>query len=493
MAFEWTGSAGTGDFSTAQNWQPSAGAPPGPEDLARIDGAGVPITGTGNPNILYTTKTVKFAGHFTAAYGNPVNAKQLTLLPGAVLTTPMVHFVVGIDGAAAPLIGNMKVDAGGTVAIAGSHTPDNYAILMSELAGSTSKLVVEGPEAIVNGGNLPMSVGQAGAATLKIRDGGVVNVGNDDPLIYPWCLVIGNHQGSSGVVEVLQAALIARGQIIVGRNSTGVLNVDAGGLVVAENLSIGWEPKSEQAAQSGPVVTTEGIGTVTVKGRNARLIVDNQLEVQHMGIGSMAVEDHGFVSAGVGLVVNGSLSLTNGTVDTLAVGINGGGTLSGSGTVIATQGIANNGGTITANGKLILVGGVDNPANAANPDVPMMIVATKGELQCFGALTDNGTLSLQAHSVASLEAVEAGQTISFDGKHAKLVLRSPGVFAGKISGFKQTDRIVVEADVTSIALAGSVLTVNGLGNTVIVKLQIAGAPPNFQLAQSGFPGEITAL
>ena len=83
--------------------------------MARIEGAAVPITGTGNPKILYTTNSVSFAGHFTAAYGTPVNAQQLTLLQGAVLTTPMLHFVVDIDD---PVTGNMKVDAGGTVVIA---------------------------------------------------------------------------------------------------------------------------------------------------------------------------------------------------------------------------------------------------------------------------------------------------------------------------------------------------------------------------------------
>src|SRR5579864_1076875 len=242
--FQWTGSANTGDFSTAGNWQPAAGAPPGPNDMAKIEGAAVPITGTGNPEFLYTSGTVKLEGHFTETYGSPVNAQQLTLLPGAVLTTPMLHFVVGIDSPP-PMIGNMTVGAGSAVVIAGSHTPHNYAIEMAELGGSNSSLVVEGAGAVVNGGNLPMSVGQAGPSLLTIRNGGVVSVGNADPLIYPWCLVIGNHPGSSGTVEVQRASLLGHGQIIVGRNSTGTLNVDESGLVVAENVSIGWEPENQ--------------------------------------------------------------------------------------------------------------------------------------------------------------------------------------------------------------------------------------------------------
>jgi T5SS/PEP-CTERM-associated repeat protein len=480
--FQWTGSASTGDFSTAGNWLPVAGAPPGPNDLAKIEGAAVPITGTGNPEILYTSGTVKLAGHFTETYGSPVNAQQLTLLPGAVLTTPMVHFVVGIDSPP-PMIGNMTVGEGSAVVIAGSHTPNNYAIEMSELGGSNSSLVVEGAGAVVNGGNLPMSVGQAGPSLLTIRNGGVVSVGNADPLIYPWCLVIGNHPGSSGTVQVQRASLLGHGEIIVGRNSTGTLNVDEGGLVVAEDLAIGWEPTNQQ--NSPP---TEGIGAVTVKGRDARLIVDNQLEVQHMGTGSLTVADHGFVSAGVGIIVNGTLSLANGVIDTLALGVNTGGTLSGNGTVIAAQGVDNNGGVITAVGKLVFVGDVDNAPIAHGSS---MTVAADSELQVFGALTDDGTLSLHADSVASLEAVASGQTVSFDGVHARLVLRSPGEFAGSISSFGKTHKIVLEADVTNVAFANGVLTATGPGGTV-AELQMIGSyePPNFLLAP-GFPGVIT--
>lgn len=482
--FKWTGGAGTGDFSTPGNWSPATGAPPGSTDMAQIHGAAAPVTGTGNPEILYTTDTVKLAGHFTAAYGSPVNAQQLSLLSGAVLTTPMLHFVVDIDPSPPPM-GNMTVEGGSVVVIAGSHAPDNYAIEMSELSGSSSKLVVDGAGAVVNGGNLPMSVGQTGPSVLTVKNCGVVSVGNADPLIYPWCLVIGNHPHSSGTVEVESGgSLLGHGQIIVGRNSKGALNVDAGGLVVAENLAIGWEPESQQGSSS----PTEGIGTVTVKGQGAQLIVNNQLEVQHMGSGTMTIEDNGFVSAGVGILVNGTLSLANGVINTLAVGVNTGGTLSGNGTIIAAQGITNNGGVITVDGTLIVVGGIDNAAISSGSS---MIVAAGGELQCFGALTDDGTLSLQAQSTASLEAVASGQTISFDGPHASIVLRNPGGFGGSISGFGPTHKIVIEADVTSLVFAGGTLTANGPGGLVATLLMNGSYGPGSFVLASGFPGVIT--
>jgi hypothetical protein len=143
---------------------------------------------------------------------------------------------------------------------------------------------------------------------------------------------------------------------------------------------------------------------------------------------------------------------------------------------------------ITAVGKLIFVGDVDNASIAHGSS---MTVAADSELQVFGALTDDGTLSLHADSVASLEAVASGQTVSFDGAHARLVLRSPGEFAGSISNFGKTHKIVLEADVTSVAFANGVLTATGPGGPV-AELQMMGSyePPNFLLAP-GFPGVIT--
>ncbi|SKC81304.1 T5SS/PEP-CTERM-associated repeat-containing protein [Burkholderia sp. CF099] len=491
--FKWTGSAGTGVFATAGNWDLTAAAPPGPSDVAIIVDATKPITGTGTARVLNFGGTNEVKGHLTATYGCPVNEK-LTLLPGSVLTTPKLH--IGLDFDPNPPTTDTAIVTvdDSRVVISGCNPPDTFAISIARIAGNRGTLVVQGANAVVNGDNQPMSVGQDGTGALTIRQGAVVSVGNGDPLKYPWALVIGNHPGSKGtppspdtppshgIVDVSHALLQAHGQVIVGRYSVGELHLHERGLVFAEDVAIGWAPDSGKSDQ--------GNGMVTVKGDGARLIVDNSIEVGHFGVGSLTVEHHGFVSAGVGIIVNGALSLANGIVNSLAIGIYAGGTLSGSGTVIAVQGFNNDGGTITADGKLILVGDIDNPA--ADSDVPMVIVTANGELQCFGALTDNGKVSLRDHSVASLEAVDENQTIAFDGQHATLVLRSPGAFAGTISGFKRHDKIVVEADVAGIVAAPGLLTVNGPGSTVIAQLQIAGGNPGFSLVAPGFPGVITA-
>jgi len=474
--FQWTGSANAGDFSTAANWQPAAGAPPGLNDTALIENPATPITGTGTAHILYTSGPVEFEGHFTATYGSPVNGQPLSLRPGTVLTTAMLHSPVALVPNA-PNTGTLKVRASSRVVIEGSHTPNNYAIQLAQSAGTDATLVVEGAGAVVNGGNLPMSVGQEGNGVLTIRDGGVVSVGNDDPLIYPWCLVIGNHPGSFGTVEVQQATLIAHGQIIVGRKSEGTIWVSAGGLIVAEDMAIGWAPSASPGTSQN-----EGIGAVEVRGHDARLIVANLLEVQHMGVGALAVKDGAFVSAGIGLIVNGPLVLEDGTIETTALDINA--TLRGSGTISASQGISNSG-TITAEARLLLIGNIDNSA--------LIEIASGGDLRCLGALTDEGDITLQANSVASLESV-SGQTITFGGSHARLVLRSPGAFNGSITGFAATHEIVVYAEVSGLVYStiDKVLTVNGSGGGPIAQIKMNGSymSNSFHLAP-GFPSVIS--
>lgn len=484
--YQWTGNAATGVFATAGNWQTggiAATAPPGPSDVAIIVSAAMPIAGTGTANVLNFGGTDKVDGHLTATYGCPVN-ENLTLLPGAILTTPKLHIVVGFDPNP-PTTGVAKVTVGehAHVVISGCNPPDTYAIQLAEAikidklpVESYGTLAVQGPHAVVNGGNLPMSVGQDGTGVLTIRNGAVVSVGNGDPLIYPWALVIGNHLSSNGTVEVSQGSLLAHGQVIVGRKSIGSLNVNEGGLVVAEDMAIGWAPDGGQ-------------GSATIKGKDARLIVDNLLEVQHMGAGSLTVAEHGFVSAGIAITVNGAISLADGQIETTALALNTNATLSGHGTVIAAAGFSNNGGTITAEHRLNLIGDIDNAGEIS--------VDAGGDLRCFGSIDDTGLIELQANSVASLEAVASGQTIKFAGNKARLVLRSPGDFSGVVKDFGPTHSIELEVEATSLNfdIASGMLTLKqGVPGNVVAQWQMQGVIAytvnNFLLAP-GLPSVIT--
>ncbi|MHB9841463.1 hypothetical protein Q8F57_042355 [Paraburkholderia terrae] len=490
--FHWTGSAGTGVFATAGNWDNAAEAPPGPNDVAIIVDAAKPITGTGAARALNFGGTNEVKGHLTATYGCPVNEK-LTLAPGSILTTPKLH--IGLNFVPNPPTTDpaiVTVDDS-RVVISGCNPPDTFAISIARIAGNHGTLVVRGAHAVINGGNQPMSVGQDGTGTLTIMQGAVVTVGNSDPIKYPWALVIGNHPGakgippspdippSHGIVNVSHASLQAHGQVIVGRYSVGELHLHERGLVFAEDVAIGWAPDSGKSDQ--------GNGIVTVKDDGARLIVDNAIEVGHFGVGSLTVEKHGFVSAGIAVNINGTLSLADGQIETSAFGVNDGGTLTGHGTIIASAGfVISERGTITVHQHLNLIGDLDNAGQ--------ITVAAGGELRCFGTLEDSGSTELQTDSVASLEAV-ADQTITFAGDNAKLVLRSPDAFAGAIEGFGfsgTNHSIELEAEATPThTFADNVLTLTGPGGNVVAQLQMNRAPPyvnnNFDVTP-GFPSII---
>ncbi|WP_028217690.1 hypothetical protein [Paraburkholderia oxyphila] len=480
--YQWTGSSGTGVFAVAANWNLGstvASVPPGPNDFATIASAAEAITGGGTVETLFFQGTDRVAGQLTATYGSPVNG-EVTLLPGAVLTAPMLHIGVQLpQGAQAPFVGTLTVGKDSRVVIAGTHTIDNYGIMLAAVAptgkapGSNATLVVDGENAVVDGGNLPMSVGQVDKGQLIVRNSGTVSVGNDDPLIYPWPLVIGNHPGANGEVQVSTNGLLqARGQVIVGREANGTLEVSEGGTVVAKDLAIGWAP----ATGTQPA----GVGTVTVTGGNARLVVENQLEVQHMGTGSLTVENNGFVSAGISILVNGTLTLSGGQIETNALAVNPPATLSGSGTVTAAAGfyIA---GTVTAANALNLIGDIDNAST--------ITVAENGHLRCLGTIVDTGKIALQLNGIASVEAVPSSQTIEFLGNGARLVLLNPGAFLGNISGFAASHKIELDTIANKLVYtAPPLLTVEDAHGNVVAQLTFdttypggfkfdAGAPP----------------
>jgi len=195
-----------------------------------------------------------------------------------------------------------------------------------------------------------------------------------------------------------------------------------------------------------------------------------------MGFGSLDVADHGTVSAGVSISVNGPMTLADGLIETTSMAINANGTLVGHGTVVTAAG-CNNTGNISASQQLTLIGPMQNNG---------MIKAIAGSaLRFVGAISGSGTITLTAGSAASLEAVESGQTIAFSGSNAKLVLRSPSAFGGSISGFDGNDTIVLDAAATDLSFVPGVLTVfdAAIPGVSVAKLTMIGvySITNFKL------------
>jgi T5SS/PEP-CTERM-associated repeat protein len=449
--YSWTGGAGTEDFSTPNNWLVSPFAPPpvpppGPGDDALFDTASATIAGTGTAQRLIFGGADVLRGQLTAVMGTQA-AADLSLHPGAVLTTPLV----GI-GVASGDVGKLSIGKHSSLVVNGVHPPNNYAIAVANAAGSTGTLRVHGPGAALNGGNEPISIGQNGNGLMQIEDGGMVSAGNSDPAIFPWAVIVGNHAGANGTVEVWNGSLLAQGEVIVGRSTSGMLKIGPSGLVVALDLAAGW--------------TATGQGSVTVHGEHARLVVVDTLEVGHMGFGSLSVADHGAVSAGVNVTVNGPVTLADGSIETTSMAINASGTLVGHGAVTAAAGFTN-AGNISASQQLTLIGPMQNNG---------MIKAVAGsDLRFVGAIGGSGTITLTAGSAASLEAVTTGQTIVFSGGNSKLVLRSPAAFGGSISGFDGNDTIVLDAAATGLSFVPGLLTVfDTLPGVLVAQLNIIG-------------------
>ncbi|MCP3720217.1 hypothetical protein [Paraburkholderia sp. CNPSo 3281] len=90
MAVYSSAPGAAGDFASAANWTVNGAAatqPPGPNDVASIDGVGVVVIGGGTVQRLKFYGSATASGLLTATYGVQAN-QVLTLDPGAVLTTP---------------------------------------------------------------------------------------------------------------------------------------------------------------------------------------------------------------------------------------------------------------------------------------------------------------------------------------------------------------------------------------------------------------------
>jgi T5SS/PEP-CTERM-associated repeat protein len=191
--------------------------------------------------------------------------------------------------------------------------------------------------------------------------------------------------------------------------------VKAAGTVSADTMEVG--------------LSTGATGYVKVAGEGSCILVASTMTVGVAGVGSPAVEDRGRVTANFGLRVNGSISLADGTVDAGSVVVNAGGSLAGHGKVVAAAGFSNLG-TISVDHRLTLVGDISNNGT-------IEVHNAGANLECvgaFGASGDTGSLLLGAGGVVSLDAVAAGQTITFTS-NGTLKLHSPEAFNGVIAGF----------------------------------------------------------
>ncbi|WP_158285799.1 autotransporter outer membrane beta-barrel domain-containing protein [Pseudohoeflea suaedae] len=200
----------------------------------------------------------------------------------------------------------------------------------------------------LDGGNVFVGVDDGDDATLTIANGGELE---------SYYGYIGLIAGSKGTVTVSRGgSWNADGAIYVGAYGEGTLNISSGGFVESyQDFVIGY----------GEVST----GTVTVSGKDSRLIARNDINVGSYGEGTLNVLNGGYVRTDDDIFVSNNIAGT-GTVtvsgkgselyaaDTVVVGNYGEGTLEvlNGGDVYANRGIylgfySGSNGTITVSGK----------------------------------------------------------------------------------------------------------------------------------------------
>jgi T5SS/PEP-CTERM-associated repeat protein len=220
--------------------------------------------------------------------------------------------------------GQLKVQAGGQV----SSTAASTWCLLGDQSGSTGTATVTGAGSTwTNGGDI--SIGEYGAGTLKIEDGGQVS--------NSWVAWIGNWSGSTGTVRVTGAGSTWTNydDVYVGYLGTGALDIQAGGQVNTwgDYTYLGYLSGSTGTATvdgSGSVWNSSslyvggsdtaagGTGTVTVSN-GGRLTVPGLLRLwkhDSTHLGSLTIESGGIVTAGVlDTSSGGTFTWTDGTLE----------------------------------------------------------------------------------------------------------------------------------------------------------------------------------
>ena len=388
--------------------------------------------------------------------------------------------------------GILTVGAGGSVALTGLTEGAGGIMTVGGTAETT------GGRAVVTDSGF-FSIGQtgSGSAALTVNQFGTVsNTGTQT-------FAIAINSGNSGTVTVnggvLNAGALNIATPFTG-TATGLLTVNAGGLVTASNLFEGGGGTIIVGGTTGAlgVLTASGGIGIGQSGTGALLTVDQFGSVVggglSIGSGTVSIVNGGIVNTGTSSIDVGSQSSSHGTVSlsggnakliggVLGIAATGGGSATGllsiglGGTVAVTGVNIGNGGTIALSGGLL-----DPPASISidaggtiigfgTIDGSLinggLVIASGGLLDITGSIGGSGGLSIAAGATLALDgSVASTETISFtptDGTIAGGVLQiGTSGFLGTIGAFLNRDSLIVTgiADVSSVAATGNVLTIH---------------------------------
>jgi T5SS/PEP-CTERM-associated repeat protein/autotransporter-associated beta strand protein len=294
------------------------------------------------------------AGNWSAGVPNfAVLANIDTVTPNAT--------VVGLPGAQTPQL-FVGVSGTGTLTIQNGGTVNDSTGIIGFNSGSTGTVTVTGAGSTW-ANNVDVYVGIGGSGTLTIQNGGAVTsvLGAN----------IGRNSGSTGTVTVTGtgSSWTNTDAIVVGNSGAGTLTIQNGGTVSTGGMLVAIQAGSTGTlnigAASGQAAAAPGTLNVSsvAFGGGTGLIVFNHTASNYVfapavsGPGSVTVEagttiltaNNTYTGA---TTVNGGLLSVNGTSTGSAVTVNAGGTLGGTGTVGSTT---INGGTLAPGNSIGLL------------------------------------------------------------------------------------------------------------------------------------------
>lgn len=384
----------------------------------------------------------------------------------------------------------------GTLSTFDGGTVDTGNAVIGDQAGSQGTVTVDGAGSAWNiGGNV--FVGQAGTGTLDITDAGEVVTDNQG--------VIGYSAGSTGTVNVTGpgSAWTLHNALQVGREGTG-------DLVIADGGVASLDPSIPGAAHLLVGSRQGATGTMTVTGTDSAWNGRDGVFVADHGTGTLAIENGGVVSDGMGIlgnsaggvgmvVVRGTGSQWN-SRDFLWVGRAGSGelTVSDGGAVSATAGveIAQDAG---ATGTLNIGAGEGEAAVAAGVvDTPSILFgAGNGTLNfnhtgsdySFGAaIGGSGTINQLAGTTILTGAGDAGGALNVRGGMLRVEGTLGDIATTVFDGATLGGSGAIGGDV-SVADGGILAPGSSAGTLALGSLALsAGSILDYELGQAGVIG-----
>ena len=373
------------------------------------------------------------------------------------------NLTVGYEGT-----GTLNVEAGGVV--------NNEVSFLSISSGSTGTATITGSGSQWNNSS-DLYLGQSGSGTLNVTDGGVVTNANDG--------FLGFNEGSTGMATITGSGSQWNnsGELWIGRRGSGTLNVEAGGVVNNEagflgyicaygrcstgeatitgsgsrwnssrDLTVGREGSGTLNVEAGGVVNNEAgflgyssgsTGTATITGTNS--IWDNSSSLYVGEYGTVTIENGGRVENTNGYIgiysgASGTVKV-NGTVSTWEndgdLYIGGWSTTDGGSSDVSIQ----DGGTLSVTGDTKIYSGST-----------LTLSGAASTLELGGAFTNAGTFDWQSGTLRDISGTATA--VGSEGLLGTSVLLGPGKALAVDSGLN------VESGGT-LTLSGGELTLGG--------------------------------